>query len=396
MRAKLAGGAQRAVLAAWVLAAPSLVACSFTQSLGGYASGGGAGTIGNGGAPGGTGGSAGSAPAGGTSGTGGSGGGPANNMPTGWLYTSGAKIYVSNGNGGGKQWMGRGVDLDDIFLCGNNNPLGSVQNPDSVLEQMVSVLMSDWKPNFVRVQLDMTDYVQVSWLSNPTQYALPMTNVIKDIGTYPNVYVLVSVITDLSMLDNHTLPSDSTTTPDPQQFPQGTDSLYVALVDAFAHEKSVMFGVSSQPNGTSPLSNATISAAMSHAVTVIRAEEDSLGVPHHLVLVQGNNAGKDISFYAQAPLQFDNVAYEVQGFPPTTASYTYSNIPVILSAYGLLNNPSAFFADVESKQIPNMAWDFDSYSNCKPDLLQVNRNPTNLVPTAWGQTVQSYLLAHAQ
>jgi Cellulase (glycosyl hydrolase family 5) len=440
--ARLASRARRAAIAACVLSAPWLVSCSLTQSLNGYASGGGAGRGASGGvagttdagtggtsasggvagqggtsggiggtgaaggvagtggtgARGGSGGTAGTGGSGGTGGTGGSagaGGGPTNNMPAGWLYTSGARIYVSDGNSGGAPWMGRGVDLDDIFLCGANDPLGSIQNPESVLEQMVSGLMSGWKPSFVRVQLDMASYVQVSWLGDPTQYATPMTNVIKNVGTYPNVYVLVSVISDLSMIDNHSLPSDSTNTPDSQQFPSGTDSLYVALVDAFKTDKFVMFGVSSQP-GTASLQDSTISAAMSHAVQVIRTEEDADGVPHHLVLVQGNNSSQDISFYAQDPLPFDNVVYEVQGYPPATASYTYSNIPVIITAYGKLNDASAFFTDVENKQVPNLAWDFNSYSDCVPDLLQVTHSATDLEPTAWGQTVQSYLLAHAQ
>jgi hypothetical protein len=68
---------------------------------------------------------------------------------------------------------------------------------------------------------------------------------------------------------------------------------------------------------------------------------------------------------------------------------------VILGEYGSLTSSTAFYADVEAKQIPNMAWDFDSYSDCAPDLLNVNQSDTNLSPSAWGTTVQSYLLAHA-
>ncbi len=41
-----------------------------------------------------------------------------------------------------------------------------------------------------------------------------------------------------------------------------------------------------------------------------------------------------------------------------------------------------------------MAWDFDSFSNCAPDLLTINQSASNLVPTTWGSTVKSYLLAH--
>ena len=62
--------------------------------------------------------------------------------------------------------------------------------------------------------------------------------------------------------------------------------------------------------------------------------------------------------------------------------------------YGTLSNASAFFADLESKQIPNLAWDFESFSDCSPDLLMVNHSATNLQLTAWGTTVKDYLLAH--
>ena len=132
---------------------------------------------------------------------------------------------------------------------------------------------------------------------------------------------------------------------------------------------------------------------MSHAVGVIRAEENKLGVPHHVVSVQGNSWTSDISTYAATPLPYDNVVYEVHGYPPATASYTYANIPVIIGEYGSLTDSATFYADVEAKQIPNLAWDFEPYSNCSPDLLNVTTS-TTLTPTAWGTTVYDYLTSH--
>src|SRR5882724_957422 len=41
-------------------------------------------------------------------------------MSSGWLYTSGNKIYVSNGSSAGTPWLGRGVNVDDLFFCGYN------------------------------------------------------------------------------------------------------------------------------------------------------------------------------------------------------------------------------------------------------------------------------------
>ncbi|MGH7438027.1 MAG: cellulase family glycosylhydrolase [Polyangiaceae bacterium] len=325
-------------------------------------------------------------------------------LPSGWLYTSGSKIDESNGSGGGSVWVGRGVNVDDIFMCGYDNSLW-MTNADQTLETEMTTLFSGWKATFLRISLAMNSYgTAVSWLSNPSQYATPMTNVIRALGAHPGVHVLVTLRSDVSMIGQDTadgdpeatgLPSDGTTTPDAAKYPTGTDAVYRALVDAFANDGFVLFGLTNEPGGNK-LSSAKIAAAMSHAVGTIRAEEDKLGVPHHVVSVQGNNWTSDISFYATTPLPYDDVVYEVHGYPPTTASYTYSNIPVILGEYGSLASgaSSTFYADLEAKQISNLAWDFDPYSNCAPDLVNVNQSPTNITPTAWGMTVQSYLAMH--
>ncbi|HEX7663576.1 MAG TPA: hypothetical protein VF407_03655, partial [Polyangiaceae bacterium] len=134
---------------------------------------------------------------------------------------------------------------------------------------------------------------------------------------------------------------------------------------------------------------------MTHATQTIRAEEDKLGVPHHLVSVQGTGYTSKIDFWSTSPLTIDNVIYEVHGYPPPVDSYTYANIPVILGEYGSLTDSDSFYADVEAKKIPNLAWDFEPYSNCAPDLVSVTYDATMLDASAWGTTVQTYLLAHA-
>jgi aryl-phospho-beta-D-glucosidase BglC (GH1 family) len=233
-----------------------------------------------------------------------------------------------------------------------------------------------------------------------------MIDVIQSIGKHDGVYVLVALRSDASMIgqdEQHGdpeatgIPSDSTTTPDKAKFPTGTDAVYIALVNAFKNDKFVAFGLTNEPGGNL-LSNAEIRASLDHAVATIRKEEDRLGVPHHLVSVQGQGWTSDISFYADKPLSYDNVVYEVHGYPPESKSYTYANIPVIIGEYGSLETSSApaFFADLEKKQLSSLAWDFDPYSNCAPDLLEVNLSSTNLVPSAWGKLVQAYLLDHAK
>lgn len=328
----------------------------------------------------------------------------AGGLPSGWLYTQGTHLYVSNGTGGGTQWMGRGVNFDDIFLCGYNTGLWmSATSSSTALEEMVRGLMTSWHPTFVRVSLGMASYPpSTDWIANPAQYRDPMTQVIDMIGAHAGVYVLVALRSHDSMIrQDHMhgdpeatgIPSDATSTPDATRFPRGTDATYEALVDTFAHMPFVLFGITNEAGGNLQ-TNATIRAAMEHAVSVIRAEEDRLGVPHHIVSVQGNDWTSSIGFYDTAPIASDNVVYEVHGYPPTTASYTYSHIPVIIGEYGSLPDAAAFYADVEQKQIPNLAWDFEAYSDCSPDLLMVTHDATMLTPTPWGSTVRAYLTSH--
>jgi hypothetical protein len=340
---------------------------------------------------------------GGTTSSGGAGaGGSAGGSPAGWLHTKGNKIYQTT-NGTDSVWMGRGVNTDDIFFCGVNSAL-SMSMPDKTLSTMISNLITQWKPNFLRVSLAMQSYGNgVSFLDNPSQYKTPMVNVINSIGSNPGVYALVTLRSDASMIEQVKgndpeatgVPSDSTNTPDKGKFPNGSDPIYQALVDAFANSSYVMFGISNEPGGNG-LPSDKISAAMTHAVGVIRAEEDKLGTPHHIVSVQGFGWTSDISYYGMHPLTADNVVYEVHGYPPATNSYTYANLPVIIGEYGSLSDSTAFFADLETKQIPNLAWDFEPYNNCSPDLVNVNSSTSNFSPTAWGKTVQGYLSMHAK
>ena len=152
--------------------------------------------------PNGTGGSAGSAGSAGATAVGGRGGGTGacagsgGATAAGWLYTSGGRIYVTSSTGGGTPWMGRGVNVDDIYLCGYDNTLW-MTSPEQTLQTIISGLLSGWKPNFLRLSLSMDSFPTVSsWLNNPSQYKTPMTSVINAIGTHPGVYVLITLRTD--------------------------------------------------------------------------------------------------------------------------------------------------------------------------------------------------------
>ncbi|MFO0551637.1 MAG: cellulase family glycosylhydrolase [Polyangiaceae bacterium] len=331
---------------------------------------------------------------GGTS-TGGQGGGSA--MPAGWLLTKPGdnKVYVSDG-ASESVWVGRGVNVDDMFLCGYNYGFW-MSNPggDQALGAVFDALVAEWHPTFLRLSLSMNSFSPVVGWTSDNAYKTAMTNIIKGLGAHPNTYVLVTLRSDTTMVEPNggscgqgddaiCLPSNA------------TDDVYRALVTTFKDDAFVLFGIANEPGGLSS-TDSDIRSRMDHAVSVIRAEEDQLGVPHHIVSVQGNQWTSKIGFYDNDPLPYDNVVYEYHSYPPTSAGYTMSNIPVIIGEYGPLNGDtsfaSSFYNDVEAKSIPNLAWSLSPYSNCAPDLTQVTYDDS-LTTTAWGQVVRTYLQSH--
>jgi len=340
----------------------------------------------------------GQAGAGGSTSTGGQAGAGGGGPTAGWLYTidGDPHIYLDGGGSTGV-WMGRGVNLDDLFLCGYNYGLwmDSPHDGEHALLGLIDAMMASWKPNFVRVSLGMNSYSPVVHWQAGSDYTTAMTNVIEHLGSYAGVFVLVSLRSDTTMVepgggecgqgdDAVCLPSNA------------TDDVYRALVQSFHDKPYVLFGIANEPGGNGS-SNSDIRARMEHAVSVIRAQEDALGSPHHLIAVQGNQWTSQIAFYAADPLSFDNVVYEYHAYPPIASEYTFSNIPVIIGEYGPSGSDTSFslgfFADVEAKQIPNLAWSLSPYSNCAPDLVAVTHD-ASLTTTAWGDVVKAYLQAH--
>ncbi|HEY3822440.1 MAG TPA: cellulase family glycosylhydrolase [Polyangiaceae bacterium] len=320
--------------------------------------------------------------------------------PAGWLYTVAGKneIYVSNGSSG-TVWMGRGVNMDDLFLCGYNEGFWMTSpSGEQALTGMLSALMTDWKPTFLRVSLAMNSYppYDIGWAADTSQYATLMTSFIEAIGAYPNTYVLITLRSEASMVNASNAQcaaggDDAVCIPT-----SGTDATYKALVDTFKDKPYVLFGVSNEPGGNDG-TQSQITSAMSHAVATIRAEEDADGVPHHLVSVQGLAYTSNIAFYDTAPLPYDNVVYEFHSYPPVASAYTQSKIPVIIGEYGPSGTDTSFttalYADLEAKHIPNLAWDMDTFNDCAPDLATLTTT-TTITPSPWGQVVKAYLNAH--
>lgn len=392
-----------------------------SHSGGGVAAGGGLGS--GGGVATGGGGHAGGVGGGGVGG-GGAGGGPATVLPAGWLYTSGSKLYVSDGEGAGSVWMGRGVNMDDIFLCGGNSSLGATDIANSVkaLKTMANVVVNDWKANFIRVSLAMNSgYSETSWLDGSgktTPYANAMIDFIKTLAGHPGVYVLVTLRSDSTMEMSY---GDNEATFVPTS---STAAVYKALVDSFSScpiagqcanfqsPERILFGVTNEPGF---YNHSKVPEVLTPAVKAIRDEEDFIQSPHHIVAVQGDEFSSVIDYYSVHRVAYDNVVYELHFYPqawgrttsaPIMYTYTYPYvedvpeggvpgaipIPVIVGEYGDVDT-AALLRDLETKQIPSLAWDFNGYSNCYPNVVNPSHNydATTFTPTSYGSIVRGYL-----
>jgi hypothetical protein len=329
----------------------------------------------------------------------GSGSSSGTTQTTGWLYTKASdnKIYLNSG-AGESVWIGRGVNVDDLFLGGYNYTLWmTTADAEAALTATMTNLISQWRPTLLRLSLNMSSYpTHVSWLTNPTQYREPMERVINKIGESAGVYVMVTLRSDTSM-------SVCDASDDATCFPEAaTNNVYRALVDSFANKPHVMFGLSNEPGGNVKTA-AELRQAMSAAVDAIRARERELGVPEHIVVVQGDDWTSTIDFYAAQPLTQTNVAYEYHSYPPTSSEYTFTNIPVIIGEYGGANWQGmsqsvgdAFFRDIEAKRISSLAWYFSPYSAVAPALLNVTHDARQITPNSWGTIVRNYLTNPAQ
>ena len=308
---------------------------------------------------------------------------------TGWLHTMNNHIDQADGSA----WMGRGVNIDDLLFCGYNYNFQILGNSaEADVKTVIDEAVTKWHSNFLRISLYMDSYGSaISWASDTNGYASAMTRIVKYVGAqYPGTYVLLSLRSDASM----DCPSEPACVPTASTVP-----VYQALLDSFADDSLVIFGLSNEP---APATAAALISAMNLGVAAIRAEETKLGVPQHLIAVQTMSSTS--SFTTTSIQPGGNILYEVHYYPglgsggPDYYSAYAPTFPMLVGEYGDFGSSgdtssASFFKDMEDMQIPSLAWDFDPLNDCSPDLLNINSGNAVSPVTAstWGQVVQPYL-----
>lgn len=313
---------------------------------------------------------------------------------SGWLHTSGNHILDANG----KVWIGRGANIHDTRSCG-----ACTFAPPSVAEvkRRVDELCDVWHATFLRLTLESyaTAGGRTQWknLLNDPAYLQDIVSIVRYIETKPNVYVLVSLWVDPSF-DAHGWPTS------------GTNAVWTKLAGALVDDSRVLFGIVNEPmeNANGAL-DAQVWAAMSSAVSAIRAVEAAAGPNRHIITVQGTRSwARRLDYYLTHPITAGggvNIAYETHVYDPASSFQSLfvgpsAKLPVIIGEFGPAqgymteSDCAALMTSAESLQIPYLAWTF--HPRCPPNLLVDNSGGgcgvgMALQPTSWGTLLKSRL-----
>ena len=328
-----------------------------------------------------------------------------------WLYVgpssnpskvTGPRILLN-----GVNYLGRGVNLNDIRNCGscvNSSEASSL----SVAESLMDAAVTTFGSNFIR--LVTMCYTNGSYSENyacagsdPT-YLEDMVTLIQRAATHYSTPVYVM----LSIWDDPTLSSEDWPT-------AATNTEWQVWVNALLTQPNVMFGLTNEPNGQGSSSDdAGAWSALNTAATTIRAVEDAAGTPHHIISSQGvDGYSRNVNYYVTHPITADgggNIVYGIHAYDAASAFTTCTNspycwgewepqslsIPVIIEEFGIASgymtasDATTLMKDAQDLDVPYTAWDFNN--NCAPDLINGSGcSASGITPTTWGTQVQTQL-----
>ena len=192
-----------------------------------------------------------------------------------------------------------------------------------------------------------------------------------------------------------------------------------ALVTALGGKPQVIFGVANEPQlNDNGLLDDECWTAMNDAVAAIRAKETQLGVPHHLVSVQGTRGwARVLDYYVANPIGAGggaNVVYETHVYDHADLfddrfEDPKLTLPVIIGEFGpadvgqglvmTMDECDELMERAEAIDVPWLAWSF--HQACPPNLIEEHGTTAqqcgslpagmSVTPTPWGTRVKDRL-----
>lgn len=320
-------------------------------------------------------------------------------VPAGWLKTDGNQILWWDD----EPFQGRGANVHDTrscWACAWEAP-----NPAEV-ERRMDWLLDEWHGSFVRVSLEsyapggaevLDGAVQWQGVLDDAAYLGDLQRIVRHVGDRERVAVLLSLWVDPTLSPTG-LPTDA------------TRAVWERLAETFAGDGHVIFGLVDGPAGnTDGVLDAQVWEAMNQTVATIREVETRLGVPPHLIAVQGTReGGADLRYYVEHPIEAgggQSIVYDahIKDRPEALAARVLepaATLPVIVGAFSpaapyTLADCGTLMDAADARQIPYLAWTF--HESCTPSLVEAPASGAAcaadfaLEPTAWGQLVKDRL-----
>jgi endoglucanase len=295
--------------------------------------------------------------------------------------------------------MGRGVNIHDTRSC---NACTWSQPDVSEVKRRIDEAVS-WGATFLR--LDLESYGsrggRVHWqgVLDDAAYREDVREIVRYIGTKPDVYVLVSVWADPS-LDDRGWPTDQ------------TGRVWERLTEMLHDQGHAFFGVANEPQANWDGSqDAGAWQAMNRVVAAIRETEERLGSPRHIVAVQGTRQwARVLDYYLTRPIEAGggrDVVYETHVYDPASTFEARflrpaRSIPVIIGEFGPVSSVATMSHDdcrqlmrqADQAGVPYLAWTF--HMRCGPNLLRDLSGRgcgigMALEPTTWGELLRAHL-----
>jgi endoglucanase len=273
-----------------------------------------------------------------------------------WLHTSGTQILTESN--------------EPILLRGVN--ISSNNWSDDYAKwhpQAVTAAVYEWNANVIRTRVFQNDFI-----SNPNSFFTNLEREIINPARQSNAYVIIHPWIE----DNASLPNDQTV------------EMWKAIANRYANDPTIIYDLLAEPRD---ITHQELRDAYTRLIPVVRHQN-----PKALIMVTGTDWGRDVNYWLDDPLPFDNLVYRsnpynrVGEFEGLFTRIALQH-PVFLGEFGAdesltmdLDAVKKLISLSQQLNIGWTAWNFSS-SGC-PCLLS---DESTFTPSTYGQIVKQTL-----